>query len=906
MACSITIQNVSFLTGAMPQRIRVYGRAPGCLQVQLTTSNPTVTSPVSTMTDALGHFMLEAILMQAFVCDAPNPPTVTVSCIQKSNPSDVCMDAQWLGQSIPCCEGTISQVTGLVPQGTLLPAGIGVQGTCFGCASNMVTISANKPQPGGGSVALINAAIVPVDPVTGQFTGTFGLISAIACGDPIEVVAACTSGSCTIAPYRSKALDCPQCMRADLLIDIAPCAQPNDPTTQVTITANVGLPTGTVENFELDFGNGASPCTFTLGSPTAGPGAVFTHTCPAVTYNTGQQFTATLRIPGSECPHVSKTFLVDCTGCPNATASVAVGGCVSPGPGVDPKLVGTCPVTFSVNVPAGVPANLTTTVSFNYGGPDQRTANPAAMPPYQGNTHTPAPLPFVQGSGVISETVNLRPGTYYPTASLYFTQGNLLFCPPSPALDLTSRPAGQPVGVDVPTCIDCPPNGLRVSKQQNPPTAPHWKFTADVDWGMNPPPMPPSPATYDWTITAPNMIDKAIAHTDVMTMGAAANTIMTEDGNGWTGPLATPNNGVQLAQGGQYSVAVNANFAHDSGLPLNPATQEVGCNTTGGDHFDIAGGTLPNCQILGGVNQNIPAGMSACADPTQGIVATVDFTVSGTNLGSGPFQWDFGDPASGAANNATSSTLTARHVYSTPGNFPVSVKILAAGSCSETDWDTGVTIPLCPCPSGQIRLMNGTCGSPPGSSGEGLGCLILRWVAVALVALGIIGALILACKWASLSQLQQGILMGIGIGFFVVGIILFAIWVVVCRVKPCLWGLLLAGQVCLAVALVSSYMTYCCLAIFLTSAIVFGALAVGLFAWWIYRCMPSVCQVLIELTPVVSDVIAMIAVVAAVPFLRNCLNPFVGVVVGWASAILVMVLVGACTTTPTKTGGPAR
>src|SRR5205807_1624660 len=116
-----------------------------------------------------------------------------------------------------------------------------------------------------------------------------------------------------------------------------------------------------------------------------------------------------------------------------------------------------------------------------------------------------------------------------------------------------------------------------------------------------------------------------------------------------------------------------------------------------------------------------------------------------------------------------------------------------------------------------------------------------------------IGALLLLCLWPQLSQFQQGLVMGIGIGLFVVGIILFVIWAIVCRVKPCLWGWLLAGQVCLAVGLVCTYLTYCCLSIFLISAIIFLVLAAIFFAIWIYRCMPSFCQVIIELTPVVSD-----------------------------------------------------
>ena len=914
MACSLSIQKVSFLTGVTPQRIRVYGRAPGCLVVQLTTQ-PMVTMPVTATTDAFGRFLLETTLLQTFNCGDPNPPTVTVSCIRKVNPTDACMDAQWSSATVLCCDGIITTVNAVVPQGSLLPSAIDVQGICYGCASNLVRVSAVKVLPGGGSVLITTPTPVSVDPTTGVFNSTISLIGSVigsvTCDDPIEVSAICTSGTCAIQSYR-KELICPQCFRAALLVNVAPCSQPNDPTTQVTITAEIGLPTGNPTTFSLDYGNGGPAYTFTIvpvPSP-AGSGFVHTHVCPAATYNTGQQYTAILRIRGREmCPLVDTTFRVNCEGCPDATASVMVGNCIVPGPGIDPKLVGTRPVTFTVSVPPTAPANLTTQVSISYGGPDQGTANPTAMPPYQGNIRTPRPLPQRNGPGMITETIYLRPGSYHPTATLYFSTPSNPFCLPGVELELTTRPAGQPIGVEVLTCLTCPPGGVRVSKMQNPPTAPHWRFQADVDWGSNPPPSPPSPVLYQWTVTAPNATDKATAETRPSGGGRpGGNTISTEDGNGWTGALATRNGGVQLTQGGRYTLAVSARYAHNSGLPLDPHTMEVSCNITGGEAFDIMGPPPPNCQTLGGINLGTPMGLSGCADSMQGIVATLDFTVTGTNLASGPYHWNFGDGFANPSTNpntATTSNLTTRHVYTVPGNYPVEVKVLAAGDCPPSEAKTVVSVVQCPCPPGQVRMANGSCGTPP-PGGEGLGCLILRWIAVAFVALGIVGSLILLCMWAVLTPLQQGILLGLSIGLFVAGIILFVIWLIVCRVKPCLWGWLLAGQTCLTVALVCSYMTFCCLTIFLGSAIIFGVFAIIFLGIWIYRCAPTACQVLIELTPVVSDVIAMIATVAIVPLLRNCLNPWVGLAVGYLSAVLVFILASRCTGTSSRTGAPVR
>jgi hypothetical protein len=902
MACSITIQRVNLLPGT-PQRLRVQGIAPGCLQVALATS-PAVTAPATANPDGNGHFVFEVNLTQSFVCDAASPFTVTVSCSMQSNTNDLCPPAQWGGPTLPCCEGTIVSVNAHVPQGRLTPTHLDVAGTCFGCASNLVTVSADKILPGGALVPLITPATAQVDPLTGGFMGRFPITASnVQCADEIRVTATCTSGSCTVAPFRGR-LPCPQCFRAELTVLVSPCPDPAATSTSAVFTIRVGLRKGEVRTFELDFGNGLPPCIFTIDNTLGDDDTVYVQTCPT-TYDAGQQFTATLRIPAlPECLPVILTFPVDCGGCPNATAAVNVGNCVLPGPGVNPQLVGTRPVTFTVDVPAGVPANVRTTANFTYGGADRAT----------GRTHSVAPLPSRLGPGQLPpETVYLGLGSYFPTAVLSFTQGNTLVCPPQPALDLTTRPAGQPPGVDVQPCLECPV-ALLVGKSQNPPAPPHWKFKATVDWGAAGPPSPPSVVYYAWTVTAPNGTDQATAETRIPPgQTAAIDEITTEDGKGWHGALSTVNGGVNLSQGGQYTVSVTAKYAHGSGLPLDPETQEVRCNTTGGTDFMIAGPPPPNCQALTGIASSTPAGSSACADPAQSIVATVDFTASGTNLGPGPYQWDFGDPGSGASNTATTTTPTARHAFSAPGGYAVKVTILAAGGCPQTEWMTGITIPTCPCPSGQVRRSDGTCGSGPGGP-EGLGCLILRWIAVALVAFGILTSLILACVWPQLSTLWQGIMLGFGIAATVIGIILFVIWVIACPAKPCLWGWLLAAQVAFGVALGCVYFlplwpfhVACCPWIFVISFIVFGVLAGVFLGIWIYRCMPTFCQVMIEMTPIIADVILVLGWMAVLAAVRNCFDPLGSAIVATLSAISVFVIVGcAATGTTTKTGGPAR
>ena len=114
-----------------------------------------------------------------------------------------------------------------------------------------------------------------------------------------------------------------------------------------------------------------------------------------------------------------------------------------------------------------------------------------------------------------------------------------------------------------------------------------------------------------------------------------------------------------------------------------------------------------------------------------------------------------------------------------------------------------------------------------------------------------------------------------------------------------MWGLLLAWQVFLGFGLVVLYFLNCC---FWTLWIGLACILIGLglMIWWAIACRRSFCQVVAELAPVVSAVIALIAYAAISP-LSPCLNAVVGTIVGSVSAILVFILAGCFTTT----GSPA-
>ncbi|MEZ4958502.1 MAG: PKD domain-containing protein [Saprospiraceae bacterium] len=96
----------------------------------------------------------------------------------------------------------------------------------------------------------------------------------------------------------------------------------------------------------------------------------------------------------------------------------------------------------------------------------------------------------------------------------------------------------------------------------------------------------------------------------------------------------------------------------------------MGGTCVGGTCVIPAGGcpdcTLCNCIPLGGCqsNGNIDFTFAQAADCDQ-----IDFTNSSTNFIPGSFNWNFGDPASGASN--TSTLANPSHVYSDVGHFTV-------------------------------------------------------------------------------------------------------------------------------------------------------------------------------------------------------------------------------------------
>ena len=870
----LTVHGVIPASGGAPQSLRVTGTAFQCQGVLLTTA-PNVTAPLAqpAAVDPNGRFFIDVPLTGAIACGDQLAATVTCATDPNCADTDVA--------PLECCDVQIVAVNGIVPQGALAPIAIQVTGTLYGCHSNQVTITI--PNVTAPRTVFVNPAL------GGGFDEQLPITATgIICdGSPIEVIATCLNGppACNEARVR-RPLNCPQCFRATLTMTAAPCTgTPPNQVQPVTLTAQISLPAGQVQDFVIDFGDGQTSAPFQINNA-AGTGAnVYTHVEPAHNYPPGT-YTATLRIPTlGECPPVQITFTVTCNRCPQANASVSVGPCETSGP-----RAGSRPVTYTISFNPPLGAGDTAYASFAYGGIDRATGL---------STGTAQQI----GPGTITHTAYLDPGSYSSSVSLTIVdQGNVSLCiPPLPPLTFTTRPPSAQPGVDVAACLPCPTAVQVAVRPGTPPLpAPHREFEAIVFWPPPaPPPPPPAPVAYDWTVTLPDGNQAKI------TNGPAIVT--TQAGTlPWTGAGATAAGEVNLSQGGTYGVSVTAKFAPSAGLPIDPVTGVTSCNLTGPSSFPVTG-TPPNCATLTGVSVT----PGDCADETQNRAATLGFSASVQNPGavSGPYQWNFGDPGS-PQNTLQTTNPTAQHVYALPGTYTVTVSLAPTPNCPATSVQGTVTIGRCPCPPGQTRDSAGNCvpsnGNGPTTPVEPISCTILRWIAVFLIAAGLFVFIAWLCVGSLLAPWLFWLLLGIAIGLVLAGILVLIIWALICPIKPCLWGLLITWQILLGFGLACLLLSGPCCPWLLAVGAVAGGLGLALMALWIFLCRPTFCQLIIELAPVFSNVLAALALVSGWPVLNACVNGPARAAIATAEAVLVFLLAGcAAAGTGTKTGPPA-
>lgn len=139
--------------------------------------------------------------------------------------------------------------------------------------------------------------------------------------------------------------------------------------------------------------------------------------------------------------------------------------------------------------------------------------------------------------------------------------------------------------------------------------------------------------------------------------------------------------------------------------------------------------------------------------------------------------------------------------------------------------------------------------------------------------------------------------LGLAIASAAAAVILLIIWALlpICSDKPCRWALLLTWQIAIGYGIATLYLMDCC-----TWTLVVGLISIGigliLLVWWWVACKESACDVVVELTPVFSAVIALIAYLALFDPLKACLSPIIGAIVGTLSAIFVGLLASCAST----------
>jgi len=225
------------------------------------------------------------------------------------------------------------------------------------------------------------------------------------------------------------------------------------------------------------------------------------------------------------------------------------------------------------------------------------------------------------------------------------------------------------------------------------------------------------------------------------------------------------------------------------------------------------------------------------------------------------FDWNFGDPASGPANTASTlpPNIVASHTYQSPGNYTVQVTAVGPAGCPPSTASVPVSVPACQ--------------SSTGNGGENAGCIVARLLAVVLFALALLAVLLGIC----IPVLAPAIYW-IAFGLAVAGLIALVLWLVLCGDKPCGWGWLLPAQVLLGAGWISVYFgdfggsSGCCpwlgwvgVGLLLLSALFF-------FLW--YRlCHPGWCEVLAEIAYALTGVVLpAIGYILSVPVVQNCVN----------------------------------
>lgn len=521
-------------------------------------------------------------------------------------------------------------------------------------------------------------------------------------------------------------------------------------------------------------------------------------------------------------------------GCPNVTGTASVGNC---------DANGNRPVDLALAFNPPIPQGAFAQVFWSFGGPNA-----------QGQTTAIDTLSTTNGPVAQHHRTTLmppRPPSGSPNACSYFTSAAITVvvngqsCPLAPV----------ELCLIVDSCLPCPgdparnrpPATLTITTPNAwcaPPQAGQAATFAAVANFPAGTPGPPVPSAFDWAVTTPGGANFL----------RQTNVGSTTTASGWqlngTGALIA----VDLSQPGNYTVSVAVKFPPGAGLPTAPDGTPT-CNVTAGGSFRLDPCSGPaTCPSITAINVT-----PSCADPAAGVAANVSFAVATTDPSGliNGFAWDFGEPASGGANQAVTATPNATHSYSGPGNFTVTVRANIRAACAgggPTTASTLVSVPLCPCPPGQTRDATGRCVAPPPPVTEDFGCMALRELAAALAALAILATMVAFCLFVPPS-LPFWIVIGVAAGLALAAAIILAIWLGLPCPRPCAWGLLMAGQIFFGFGWGAVYFFFCC-AWLGWVGIVALAIGAGLLAAWINECRPTVCTVFRELAWVLTVVVA--------------------------------------------------
>lgn len=564
--------------------------------------------------------------------------------------------------------------------------------------------------------------------------------------------------------------------------------------------------------------------------------------------------------------------------CPTSVVLNASGTCNS---------TGNYDVAYTATFNPPLPQGATGTVFWAYGGTDVVTGQSSASTTLTGGSAvsqlTQSAVLAPSTTGYTSNVFVSFSGSYGSCAALMDSK-TLTNLPPCVTTPCPSSPQGPVTITMQPPFNWCAP---ATAAQGQIATC-----TATINWPAGVA-NPPTPIQYNWTVTTPSR--------DVATIepiGPNANQVNLNPG--WTGAGSNGTGSVDLSAPGTYTVTATPVFAPGT-APMNP--DGTYCNLTGSFTFTLqACQEAPPCPSVSGLNTSV-----GCFDPDSGTPATCTATVTVQNPSPGMgFVWDFGDTAhpNNPGNNQSTTGPSATYNYTSTGTFTVSVQVTGPSGCVQSGAATqsvSVTVPDCPCPNNAARGSDGKCPPPPppkgggGGSDGGLGCGLLYYFGVACLALGLFALLLALCMPPLVHVLlaAAGILGGIGI-------ILLAIWIIVCP-KPCGWGLLLGAQLSLAVGWVACYYGFgpCC---HWLGAVGIGLLLLsgGLFIAWIKHCKPTKCEILKEIAlPLVSVVVPVLAIVAAATgavLLGNLLFAPLAACVNWWVAAIMSIAAGIIAT----------